>query len=179
MSLELLAVIAAVVGVALAAVQVWQGQRRPSQPSDEPFSGAGRALREEAVLALTDAGYVLDEVSGIGMGFLVNPSENLPRVIDGVTTLAKELVKFHARLKMAPAISDEEAEAFRRVIETVLDIARLLHSLLEEQLESPDQEGLASSSRTYLASIRRSLKDYVLAQTEFELAAREANRCPG
>jgi hypothetical protein len=175
MSLELLAVIAAVVGVVLAAVQVWQGQRNPSPPSDEPFSGAGQALREEAVLALTDAGYVLDEVSGIGMGLLVNPIENLPRVIDRVTALAKELVKFHARLKMAPEISDEEAETFRGVIETVLDIGRVLHSLLEKQLDSPDQEGLASGSRTYLASIRRSLNDYVMAQAEFEVAAREAN----
>lgn len=164
MSLELVAVIATVIGLVFAAIQVWLAWKR-HQGSD---SGAAQPIREDAVTALTDTALILNP---LGAAHHVDP-EAIEDTLQAINKQCNDLMRLCSRLKVASGISDQEVEAFAYAANTFIalrETAFLLWADAEKAGNSPD--ALSSSQLSKLAFER---KDFFIARERFETVVSEA-----
>ncbi len=164
MSLELVAVLAAVVGLVFAAIQVWLAWKR-HQGSD---SGAAQPIREDAVTALTDTALIL---SPLGAAPDVDP-EPLEDTLKAIDRQCDDLMRLHARLKVASGISDEEVEAFAEVASKVVALRETAFSLWAAATRAGNAPGALSGSQ--LSKLGSERNDFFIARERFEAVVSKA-----
>jgi hypothetical protein len=164
MNLELVAVLATVVGLVFAAIQVWLAWKR-HQGSD---SGAAQPVREDAVTALTDTALIFNP---LGAAPDVAP-EALEDTLKAIDKQCDDLMRLHSRLKVASGIGDQEVEAFAEVANKVIalrETAFLLWADANKAGNAPD-----ALSRSQLSKLGSERKDFFIARERFETVVSEA-----
>lgn len=170
-----------VVGVALTAVQVWQGRRSGRAGTDSATvpSGAGtESLLQDAAVALTAMAAVLDSIR-LGLtqyGFAFFDDERRRAAFQDLETEGGELDKLLSRLKVAPGVPPAARAAFEEATEATLAVYRAMCSVRRER---PDHETLdlhaQAEVRKYfdedVATVTHAREEFDAARARFEAAA--------
>ncbi len=182
MSWEALVGIATVIGVVLAAIQVWQGRRAAWVDVDSDAASATASgtqpLFQNAAVALTAMAAVLDSIrlglTQYGQSFF--DAERPRAAFQDLETEGAELDKLLSRLKVAPGVPPAASAAFEEAAEATLEIYRALCSVRRER---PEHESLDLYARAQVrkyfeedvARITRAREEFDAARASFEGAA--------
>jgi hypothetical protein len=167
MNLELLAVIAGIIGAVFTGIQVWQGRRRRRRESSSP-AAATQALREEAVTTLMDAMMDLERVDPFRAGIAMDALETLEQH-------SRALVRLRSRMRIASGIRDPELEAFNDAAQMAVSALRAVAELASRELDySSASERAVLNARWDATALQ--FEDLRIAFDRFEEVLREGAR---